>query len=60
MKTDTIRAASLAEVQRMVADWKTSRPWARIVREDAPHSHGTNIERGGWTVQITYDEPASN
>jgi hypothetical protein len=32
---------------------------ARIMQEDAPYSHGSDIERGGWTVRIEYEEPAN-
>ena len=57
MKSETISAESLAEVQRMVAEWKTAHPRARIVHEDAPLAHSTDIVGGGWTVRITYEGP---
>jgi hypothetical protein len=57
MKTETISAESFAEVQRMVADWKTAHPRVRIVHEDAPRAHSTDIVGGGWTVRITYEVP---
>ena len=59
MKTEIVSAASEAQVQRKVADWKTAHPKARIMQEDAPYSHGTEIKRGGWTVRIEYEEPAN-
>jgi|LNAP01.1.fsa_nt_gb hypothetical protein len=56
MKTDTITAESLAEVQRMLADCRTAHPRARIVQEDAPVAHDTDAIGGGWTIRLTYEE----
>jgi hypothetical protein len=48
MKTETISAASHAEVLRKVADWKTAHPKARIMQEDAPLSLPKIPSRLDW------------
>jgi hypothetical protein len=60
MPTVIISAASLAAVTRGVADWKAAHPKAQIISEDAPYSHGIDIERGDWRVRIEYEEAANN
>jgi hypothetical protein len=59
LKTETFTGASLFEIQRKVAAWKTANPNVRILKETAPMAVGDQVQRtdqGNWKQTIEYND----